>query len=202
MKTQITASVFWRLFQESSHQQADIPEIEHLRHRCLLGFTALDAALYGFWESSVLPEWNETMSLVSMALDSPSSADTLQELSSRVGSSLKKSQLVATLRFLSNTGEASRFTPNFLDFGVYLLLRHQGDDKTIKLVQQLCEMQTSRNSAVHTGRPWSEIQAHRSLKLIEECAAALSLIGKNFADAFSPSTSSTELDGEKAKSAA
>lgn len=184
MKTQITASVFWRLYQESSHRPDEVPEIEHMRHRCLLGFTALDAALFTFWESSVLPEWNETMSLVSMALDSPTSSETLEELSVLAGPYLKKSQLVATLRFLANTGEASRFTPNFLDFASYLLLRQPESEETLKAVRLLCELQSSRNSAVHTGRPWSEIQAHRSLKLIEETAAVLTTLGRNFRDAF------------------
>jgi hypothetical protein len=184
MKTQITASVFWRLYQGSAERPEEVPEIEHMRHRCLLGFTALDAALYTFWESAVLPEWNETMSLVSMALDSPTSSETLDELSELAGPYLKKSQLVATLRFLANTGEASRFTPNFLDFASYLLLRHPDDEKTLKAVRLLCELQGSRNSAVHTGRPWSEIQAHRSLKLIEETAAVLSEMGRNFWESF------------------
>jgi hypothetical protein len=184
MKTQITAAVFWRLYQETSTRPEEVPEIEHMRHRCLLGFTALDAALFTFWESSVLPEWDETMSLVSMALDSPTSSETLEELAVLAGPYLKKSQLVATLRFLANTGEASRFTPNFLDFASYLLLRQPESEETLKAVRLLCELQSSRNSAVHTGRPWSEIQAHRSLKLIEETASVLSGLGRNFRDAF------------------
>ncbi|MEO5667829.1 MAG: hypothetical protein ABIR96_07220, partial [Bdellovibrionota bacterium] len=184
MKTQITASVFWQLFKSSAIAKDEIPEIEHLRHRCLLGFTALDAALYTFWSSAVVPEWNEVMSLVSMTLESASSSETLDRLTALVGPQLKKSQLVATLRFISNTGEASRFTPNFLDFAAYLLIRTEENSASIEIVRSLCELQACRNSAIHTGRPWSEIQAHRSLKVIEETARALSLVSASFNETF------------------
>ncbi len=187
MKTQVTASVFWKLFNEAPPAREDIPSLEHLRHRCLLGFTALDAALYTYWESTVIPEWKETLSLVSAALESPSSEEILHGFVENAGPYLKKSQLVATLRFLANTGDGSRFTPNFLDFAAYLLLRKGEDPEMRRLVQGLCELQWSRNAAVHTGRPWSEIQAQRGLKLIQETAEGLALLGKNFAEAFEPS---------------
>jgi hypothetical protein len=181
MRTQITASVFWKLFAASEKSSTEIPDVEHLRHRCLLGFTALDAALYTYWEASVLPDWKETLSLVSVALDSPSSPEILDELAGLGGQQLKKSQLVSTLRFLSNTGDAGRFTPNFVDFAAYLLLR---DPRNAPIARELAELQSCRNACVHTGRPWSELQARRSLKLIEDCAVALARLGQNFGDAF------------------
>ena len=198
MKTQITASVFWRLFVASQKTEEDIPVVEHLRHRCLLGFTALDAAIYTYWESNVVPEWNETLTLITSALDSPASPEILEELSSRGGQHLKKSQFVATLRFLSNTDEISRFTPNFMDLASYLLLKSPQREAGRDLIRLLCELQACRSAAVHTGRPWSEIQAHRSLKLIEECAEALCQLGQNFADAFG----SSQLDETKKSFAA
>jgi len=180
MKSQITSSAFWQLFKAPPTH--GVVALEVLRHRCLLGFTALDAALYSYWESSVVSEWNEILTLVDATLHSSSSDETLDRLSALAGPGFKKSQLVATLGFLGTAGEAPRFAPNFIDFAAYLLLRRDAD--CLPLVHQLCEAHRCRMSALTSGGPWSELQAHRALKVIEETAESLCALGRNFEEVF------------------
>jgi hypothetical protein len=176
MKTQITASAFWKLYIDQ--KQKPSKSLEDLRHTCILGFTAIDAAIYTYWSQSVISEWGEFMSLVQVSLEDPS------EISQSTSAYLKKSQLIATMRFLSNTGDAERFTPNFLDFSIYLSLCFPHSPEKQKIAELLALLQPLRNQALHTGRDWSEIIAHQALKAIEECCAELPLLGKNFGEAF------------------
>jgi hypothetical protein len=182
MKTQKTATIFWKLFKEQSKQNPkEYPE-EHMRHACILGLTAMDAALYTYWESAVLPEWGEFMTLVNTLLEDE---EALSQLLLQTKSYMKKSQLVATLRFLNNTGEAERFTPNFLDFSVYVLTRFGHLPWSHNLAQNLSALHKLRNAALHTGREWNLDMAKDCVRKLENTSGSLLNLGNNFAEAFS-----------------
>lgn len=187
MKTQITSNIFWKLYKEQKqnfqHDKSEghAPD-EHMRHACILGLTSLDAAIYTYWASSVIPDWAEFISLVNVSLDNPSIFD---KILSKTHPNLKKAQLVATLRFIHNTGDEQRFTPNFLDFAVYLLTTRSENVWVYPLSEQLIKLHKLRNAAFHTGRNWDIESAKECLQLIESASSSLINLGKNFADVFS-----------------
>lgn len=188
MRTQVTASAFWTLFQSDLTNSETLPPEEALRHSSILGFTAIDASINTYWSEVILPEWHDYMSLVNVILEDDSELDALHESSKDF---LKKSQLVATLRFLSHTGDAEKFSPNFIDLAIVCLLKHKDHDT---LIEQLVNLQKHRNHALHTGREWSELTAHQCIKNIKACSVSLSRLHFCFADVFgSPEASNIEV---------
>lgn len=184
MKTQITASAFWTLFhtQKNSYssEHTPVPFVEHQRHSCILGITALDAAVATYWQEVILNEWPEIVSWVNTVLDDN---EELQALTESAQGILSKSQLVATLRFLVNTGVPEKFSPNLVDLAVLILMRK----KTAffpTLAKDLVELNGFRNHALHTGRKWSEPMAHACIKQIMECSRMLEKLHPCFVEAF------------------
>lgn len=190
MRTQTTATIFWKLYKDQLKHPVGESAQDSLRHSCILGLTAIDAALFTYWESSVLPDWGEFMSLINATLDS---SEALDELCLKTKPYLKKSQLVATLRFLHNTGEAERFTPNFVDFSVYAVSRFSDQLWCANLAQNLVELHKYRNAALHTGREWNEEIGKKCLQLLEAVSGSLVNLGNNFAEAFCESSRESKV---------
>lgn len=194
MKTQVTASAFWTLFANQGTQDPGIPQHELLRHKCILGITAIDAAVNTFWHEVLLDEWAELMTLIDTTL---ADEEELEALHHNCKDFFKKSQLVATLRFISHTGDPKSFSPNFADLACVMLLKKQTPFYP-GLARHLVELQHQRNSALHTGRDWSEIMAHKCLKTIKACSEELSKLHFCFADAFQLNQPNDVQDHEEA----
>ncbi len=185
MKTQITASAFWALFESDLKYSAILPPEEALRHSAILGFTSIDAAINTYWHEVIVADWFEHMSLVNSVLEDEEEMAAICNISKDY---IKKSQVVATLRFISHTGEIEKFSPNFLDLALMCLLKF-GEDQS-ELASELTALQQYRNSALHTGREWSELTARKCINNIKTCSTSLIRLHPCFADVFEKTSQS------------
>jgi hypothetical protein len=190
MRNLKSARYFWELFSLEQRRPTHDP-LEHKRYLSLLGFTAIEGALAAWWESVVLPHWGETLSLVDAVVDSP---EELQKLLARGGDLINKGQLLATLRFIKNTGEPERFSPNLVDVGCALLIlstKHNSESHT-GLAKEFLRLQRLRNLVFHVGRGLNELEAHEAVKSIKRVAEQSTLVNPLFSEAFPGSETSLE----------
>jgi hypothetical protein len=154
-----------------------------LRKTCAAGFMALDSALSLYWKEIVLPEWTGILGLCE---DLISDDKAQEEILKSLGGALHKGQLMASLRFLENTGDPERFSPNLIDCGLVLVLLQDRGHKLpyIEMGQKLCRMQRLRNSVFHSGKNFSEIEAAASVKEINDFFALSQKLSPIFRDAF------------------
>jgi len=170
-KSSATVSIFWEAFFHYLHDTnlsgLFYTPTEKLRFQCLVGFTALDASMNFYWQGEIIPDWPETLCLIYATLEDEES---ISLLCKEAQPYLSKSQIVASLRFLSHTGEAEKFSPTFVDVGLLLLMRSPtklDDPNFLELTRNLFKMQKTRNACFHTGRSFEELAGFESLKLLE-----------------------------------
>jgi hypothetical protein len=165
MKQLQTAHYFWNAF-FSYTQSNTVSGEEHsegLRHRCLLGFTAIDASLCFYWKQIVVPEWSEFQSLINEVINQPDLRNLVGETTS---THFNRAQWMASLRFIQNTGDPENFSPTFVDAAIALAIN--GPDTPSQELELLWHLQKARNCAIHTGREWTKLQGYQAIAKIEE----------------------------------
>jgi hypothetical protein len=166
-----TSDLFWSAFRSLSEGKG-LPSafegegLERHRFTCLAGFTALDASLARCWHLNFAPEWGEIGTYLKALLSATDEVDVLVRCAD---GALKRGQWLATLRFLANTGDPLRFSPTFTDVAALLLAlsphrRAQAD--FVAFTSDLFRLQKLRNSCVHTGRDFTELEAREALRLL------------------------------------
>jgi hypothetical protein len=144
----------------------------------------LDCALSVYWKEIVVPEWAGMMATCNELL---ANDEDLNQLLDKMSGSLTRGQMVASLRFLENTGDPDRFSPSLVDCGIVFSILQ---DKSHKLPfteagEKLCRMQKYRNCVFHSGKNFSEIEAAASMKFLKEVFALLPKLNPVFRDCFS-----------------
>ncbi len=183
-----SAQLFYRDFMEDldhGHKAESTGEkLFYLRKTCINGFMAMDSAIALYWKDIVLPDWAGLMAYCEELLAKP---DAMEKILRSLNGVLSRGQLIATLRFLENTGDPERFSPNLVDAGVVfcLLQDKNGQLPYADLAQKLCKMQKLRNAAFHSGRNFSEIEAAASVKEIREFCHISAKLNPIFRDALS-----------------
>jgi hypothetical protein len=188
MKNLIASSQYFLIdffeFSDSARKKMSAAEsLFQYRKTCISGFMSLDCALSVFWKEVVVPDWVNLMGICNELLSSDSELDSFVE---KMGSSLTRGQMVASLRFLENTGEPERFSPSLVDCGIVLCLLQDRSEKLpfLEAAQKLCRMQKFRNCVFHTGKNFSEIEAAASMKGLKDLFHLLPKINPVFRDAF------------------
>jgi len=173
-----TSELFWSVFRTWSDGQ-EVPTnlqnegVERHRLTCLAGFIALDASLARCWRLSFASEWGETGTYLKALLAQPTELDPFLAVTSPA---FRRGQWMATLRFLANTGDPLRFSPTFADVATLLLVTSPSrlqDPEFVTFAQDLLRLQKLRNTCVHTGRAFTELEARESLRLLSRVGREL-----------------------------
>ena len=166
-----TVNTFWEAFfhfsKDSTVDALFETSIEQSRFRCLIGFTALDASLSFYWKQEVLRDWAETLTLLNITLEDRQALDSI--LACFQGH-LGRAQMIASLRFVAQTGEPETFSPTFVDVAIVLFVRSHPQFRSVELIEflkSLCRLQKIRNACFHTGRNFDEVGARWALQLLE-----------------------------------
>lgn len=184
------ARLFTKEFYEQLSEQSRLrfgsegEKIYHLRKLCISGYMALDSALSLYFKEVVMPDWDGLMSMVDEILLEDSYTE---QICKALGGTLTKGQLIASLRFLENTGDPERFSPSLVDLGVVMFLMKDANSRLphLEIAQMLCRMQKLRNCVFHTGKIFGELEAASSVKLLRDFLTHSQKLNPVFRDCFS-----------------
>jgi hypothetical protein len=159
----------------------------YLRKCCISGFMALDCALSVYWKEIVVPDWANLMGICNELLENDQELDHFCE---KMAGSITRGQLVASLRFLENTGDPERFSPSLVDCGIIFGILQDKSNRLpyLDVGQKFCRLQKFRNCVFHTGKNFSEIEAATSVKGLKDLFNQLPLINPVFRDSFDSKT--------------
>ncbi len=183
MSSQLFYRDFVEMIDQSRNSINDGESLFQHRKTCISGYMALDCAMSVFWKEVVVPDWVNLMGMCNEILGSDSD---LEELVAKMGTALSRGQVVASLRFLENTGDPQRFSPSLVDLGIMMILMQDRAQQLpfIEIGHKLCRLQKFRNCVFHTGKNFSEIEAATSMKGLKDLFVELPRISPVFRDAF------------------